>query len=283
MGKQEVIQRIRERIKNINEFKEDLGKQMVVMMGLPAAGKSTFVSKHLKKYFPKASGFSTTNSDAQVKRLQYETAQGHLETLKKKVNSEKDLERFLKETTFIANDKKERTLPIDYKDLDEIKNMSIKQYFQKFYKPFYAVYFDIRTLAQSNDEELFQTKIYKGSDVVIYDTTAKNYSKVMKRLEQAKKAGFVNTIVYLDVDYKLSITRDIRRGKQKGRTVGASVIKEYAKSMEDAYKEYVKNGKRPDGVVDRLMRFNWVQTGSGPYDGKWRKVEDKRFSLKRGK
>ena len=48
MKKSELRQIIREEL--LNEFLVDLKKQCIVLMGLPGAGKSTFINKGLQKY-----------------------------------------------------------------------------------------------------------------------------------------------------------------------------------------------------------------------------------------
>ena len=54
----------------IGEAKADLKRQAVVLMGLPAAGKSTFVENDLSKYIANFKAPKVENSDVQVKRTQ---------------------------------------------------------------------------------------------------------------------------------------------------------------------------------------------------------------------
>ena len=66
-----------EQFELINEFKADLMKQCIVLMGLPAAGKSTFVNNNITKYVPGFKNFKVVNSDIQVLRFQKETSNIH--------------------------------------------------------------------------------------------------------------------------------------------------------------------------------------------------------------
>lgn len=63
------------------EFLGDIKKQAVVMMGLPAAGKSTFIKREAQKYIPGFKGYSSVNSDVQLARLQYDLAREHYDRL----------------------------------------------------------------------------------------------------------------------------------------------------------------------------------------------------------
>ena len=63
--------------------------------------------------------------------------------------------------------------------------------------------------------------------------------------------------------------------------MGAKVIENYAKLMKGAYKTYQKDGKSPEGLIDRLMYFKWNPSGDSPIKGVWIKKEDNRYSLKR--
>ena len=67
----------------LREYLEDTGKLCVVLMGLPAAGKSTWINNEAKSYIQGFTGYNVTNSDSQVQALQYDTAMLHYKHLLK--------------------------------------------------------------------------------------------------------------------------------------------------------------------------------------------------------
>ena len=77
----------------LNEFEADLKQQCIVLMGLPGAGKSTFINDELAKYFPGLSSYKVSNSDIQLKKHQYEVAQGHYKYLLD-AESKQDVQEF---------------------------------------------------------------------------------------------------------------------------------------------------------------------------------------------
>lgn len=265
----------------IQEFQEDLKKQCVVLMGLPASGKSTFVKTELKKYIPAMIEFSVTNSDSQVAASQYQLAKDHFEWLLQNVKSEKDINKFVNDSEYTGNKQNKIKIPLTYNWWNDNAQKGLKFYYSTFYKPYYATYFDLRDAARQKTAELFTTKIYKSDSILVIDTVAAKYEKIFKELKIAKDNNFNNTIIYLDIDVDLSIKRDNWRQEHQGRGVGNEVIESYAKVMEQAYKEYQKNGQKDDGVVDRLMHFVWRQHGDSPIAGNWIKKDDFRYGLKR--
>ena len=263
------------------EFKDDLKKQCLVLMGLPASGKSTFINKHLGKLFPAFNRYKVINSDNQVKRLQYQTALDHYNWLKKNVKNEVDILKFKSDTKYADNRKREKIIPITYEWWMANGNKGIKNYFKVFYKLFYATYFDIRGLAKEIDKQLWKTKIIESGNILIIDTVAAKYGKIFKRLADAKEAGFNNTIIYLEIVPELCVERDKFRETTEGRGVGPEVIYDYAKNMGQAYLAYKGEGTREGGVVDRLIHFNWKPTGDSVIKGTWQMIEDNRYSLKK--
>jgi predicted kinase len=289
MKKEDLINLIEQEVQTaINEFQEDIGKLCIVLMGLPAAGKSTFINNDIHKYIPGFTGYKVTNSDAQVLALQYQTAKNHFEALQKSVGREqnkskmdKKIAQFKTKSHYVDNRGKNRVVPITSEWWIDNKSKGIKAYWKAFYKAYYAVYFDIRDLAKAIDKTLFKTKIKQSGNILVIDTVAAKPEKIKNRLEQTKESGFTNIIVYLQVEPELSIIRDKYREKEEGRGVGESVIMNYAGLMDGAYQQYKKEGMKPNGVVDRLMKFTWKPSGASPIKGTWVKEEDNRFSLKR--
>ena len=85
----------------------------------------------------------------------------------------------------------------------------------------------------------------------------------------------------MEINSELAVARDKWREKNVGRGVGAKIIENYAKLMSGAYKVYATEGKDDSGLVDRLMYFKWFPAGTSPIKGVWKKLEDKRYSIKR--
>ena len=281
MKKSELRQLIKEEIQKLDEFESDLKRQLIVLMGLPAAGKSTFVKTKLKKYFPQSDGYSVSNSDNQVVRYQYMTATQHLDFIKNKIKSKNDLLKFIEKTKFKGASGATIKLPIKFEDLDRIKSMNIRNYFKEFFKPYYAIYFDIRGLAKMTNDKLFKEKIWKGNDIIVIDTTGTNTVNVFKKMKQLDEHGYNVNIIYLENDPELSISRDEWRKEHEGRGVGASVIMSYANNIHKAFKEYQKDGNDPNGIIDRMLHFKWIPKGDSPIEGKWQLMSDNRYEEKR--
>jgi hypothetical protein len=265
----------------LREFLEDTGKLCVVLMGLPAAGKSTWINNEAKTYIPGFTGYSVTNSDAQVQALQYDTAMLHYQHLMKEISSERSFQEFILQTTYTSNRGKQISLPVDYGWWEENKSRGASWYYKQLYKSYYASYFDIRDIAKKYEKDLFNTKVHKAGNILVIDTVASKPPKILGRLKQTRKEGYHNIIVYLEIQSDLAVARDKWREKNVGRGVGASIIDNYAKNMSSAYRVYAKEGKDDSGLVDRLMYFKWFPAGTSPIKGVWKKIEDKRYSIKR--
>ncbi len=265
----------------LREFLEDTGKLCVVLMGLPAAGKSTWINNEAQTYIPGFTGYSVTNSDAQVQALQYDTAMLHYNHLIKEIDSERRFQEFILQTTYTSNRGKQISLPVDYGWWEENKSKGASWYYKQLYKSYYASYFDIRDIAKKYEKDLFNTKIHKAGKLLVIDTVASKPPKILGRLKKTRQQGYHNIIVYLEIQSDLAVARDKWREKNKGRGVGASIIDNYAKNMSSAYKVYKTEGKDDSGLVDRLMYFKWHPTGTSPIKGVWKKLEDNRYSIKR--
>lgn len=273
---------IRELIQEVLlEFKEDIGKQCIVLMGLPGAGKSTFINTEIKRYIPGFSGYKVTNSDAQVLAAQFETAKSHFNWLKKDVKKQKDIDLFVKESEYKDNDGKKVKIPLTFDWWIKNSGKGVKTYYKTFYKPYYATYFDIRDLAKAREKDLFKTKITTAGNILIIDTVAAYPDKMLKRLEKTKEAGYYNTIICLHISSELAIQRDAWRKTHEGRSVGVPIIVKYGQEMSNAFHSYVAEGQKDEGVVDRLLYFKWSPSGNSPVKGTWVKKDDYRFALKR--
>ena len=263
------------------EFKEDIGKQCIVLMGLPAAGKSTFINDDAKKYISGFSGYKVTNSDAQVMAAQYQTATNHFNWLKKNIKSSVDIIKFVESSQYVDNNGTVVKIPLTYDWWQANEGKGIKNFYRLFYKSFYATYFDIRDLAQTKEKQLFQTKVITAGNLLIIDTVGSKSAKILDRLQKTREHNYTNTIIYLEIDVDLALQRDAWRKDHSGRSVGIPIIVNYAKSMDSAYNDYKSEGNKDNGVVDRLMHFQWKPAGNSPIKGAWILKKDDRFSLKR--
>lgn len=271
------------------EFLEDLKKQCIVLMGLPAAGKSTFINNEIQTYIPGFKNYKVSASDNLLKGLQFQVARQHYDKLYKNTIYQDDANEIRKEiaklkfgTRYVSNRGKMTEIPITYDWWEENKDKGFDNYWKTFYKGYYATYFDIRDVARGQEKQLFRTKVKESANLIVVDSTAANPNSIMPRLEAAKENDFHNTIIYLEIDPELAVVRDRYREDTEGRGVGEKAILGYAKKMDVAYKYYQNEAKKA-GPVDRIIHFIWKPSGDSPIKGTWKLISDKRYSLKRKK
>jgi predicted kinase len=235
----------------VHAFKEDMAPQVILLMGLPAAGKSTFVKKHLAKFYnhriPHLGAFQVLNSDGQLRRMQYERAKNDYAALQGV--SEQDWANKTKEMEYTSNDGKIVNFPLTYPDFTQLKDF--KAYMAATFKPYYATYFGDRAKAKQYNDELTDKKIEAG-DVVILDSTGADSTKMLKYFKQAKARGYTTSVVWLEIDPKHSIARDQYRGETEGRSVGERVILSYVPKLKKAHGVY-----KTSDLVDRILHFRW--------------------------
>jgi len=187
----------------INEFQEDLGKRCIVLSGLPASGKSTFIKTEINKYIQGFSNYKVSNSDAQVKALQYTTARNHFDNLIKQTNKTNDINKvifnFKSKSIYKNNRGNMIEHPITVEWWEENKDKGLDIFWKTFYKHYYATYFDIRDLAKEIDKQLFNTKIVKAGDILVIDTVGAKPDALMPRLEKLKNNNYTNIIIYLEI------------------------------------------------------------------------------------
>lgn len=262
------------------EFQADLGKVFVVMMGLPAAGKSSWLQREVGNYLP---GFplgstTTANSDHQVLARQRALAQEHFDWLSGKDDPE-DITDFRTMTRYTDNDGIVVTHPLTWEWWTAAPRNS-GEFWSTFYKAYYARRFDIRPSAKEDEQALFGDKLVKSSRYFVWDTVAASTGKVLGRLTAAKVEGFTTVIVYLEIDPAHCVVRDQFRKASSGRSVGPTVIYQHAGRMNRAFQVYSDEGRKPDGVIDRALHFVW-HGSADPRTGKFVQVSDTRFHVKR--
>mgnify|MGYP001166894819 CR=1 FL=1 len=263
----------------LNEFEADLKQQCIVLMGLPGAGKSTFINLDLSKYFPGFSGYTVTNSDRQLAKHQYQVAQGHYHHLTQ-METEQDVEEFSKNATYTSNQGKEVKHPVTWNWWKDNGDDGFDKFYKAFKNLYYVNYYDVRDYAKQDTSVDFATKVVTAGKYLVIDTTATSTSRIFKQLEKTRSQGYTNTIVYLELDPSYAVARDEYRGKTGDRTVGANVILSYPKKLATAFKVYKNDGKKANGVVDRVMHFKW-NGEVDPRKGVWVKQSDNKYFLKR--
>ena len=263
----------------LNEFEADLKQQCIVLMGLPGAGKSTFINTDLSKYFPGFSGYTVTNSDTQLAKHQYQVAQGHYYHLSQ-METEEEVEEFALNATYTSNQGKEVEHPVTWKWWKANGDAGFDKFYKAFKNLYYVNYYDIRSLAKDDTSVDFATKVVTAGKYLVIDTTATSTNRIFSQLEKTRSEGYTNTIVYLELDPSYAVARDEYRGKSGDRNVGAGIILSYPKKLASAFKAYKKDGKKANGVVDRVMHFKW-KGEVDPRKGVWIKQSDNKYFLKR--
>ena len=263
----------------LNEFEADLKQQCIVLMGLPGAGKSTFINTDLSKYFPGFSGYTVTNSDTQLAKHQYQVAQGHYYHLSQ-METEEEVKEFALNATYTSNQGKEVKHPVTWNWWKDNGDNGFDKFYKAFKNLYYVNYYDIRSLAKDDTSVDFATKVVTAGKYLVIDTTATSTNRIFSQLEKTRSEGYTNTIVYLELDPSYAVARDEYRGKSGDRNVGAGIILSYPKKLASAFKSYKKDGKKANGVVDRVMHFKW-KGEVDPRKGVWIKQSDNKYFLKR--
>lgn len=237
----------------IRAFKEDMAPQMILLMGLPAAGKSTFVKEQLTKYYqhrmPHVSGFKVINSDVQLRRFQYEKAVQDFQALQQ-VDNEDEWAKQTASMSYRSNDGANIDFVLKHDEFAQMKG--VDDFWRKMYKPYYATYFGERSAAKKSTDELADEKIGKG-DVVIIDSTGVNTSKMLSYFKTGHAKGYTTSVVWLEIDPDYSVARDAYRGETEGRSVGEQVLRSYVPKIAAAWKTYLAENE----LVDRLLHFRW--------------------------
>lgn len=244
----------------VKAWKEDLAPQIILLMGLPAAGKSTFVKNELIKYYnhkmPHLSGFQTLNSDNQLQKYQWMQATEDFKNLSTAEPATWDA--VTKPLTYKSNEGDDINFKLSYEDFKKFKNFDA--FYKAMYKDYYATYFGQRAAAKKDTDALMTHKV-KAGDVIILDSTGTDTAKFLKVFQQAKEQGSTTSVIWLDIPVAYAVGRDNLRRVTLGRYVGEKVIRTYAPAMQPAYQKYTT---RDD--VDRTLKFKWVgEVGAGKY------------------
>lgn len=235
----------------VEAHKQDMAPQMILLMGLPAAGKSTFVKKHLQKFYnsrmPHMSSMKILNSDNQLRRMQYERAMRDFAEFQ--AAGQGGFGQLAAEMRYKSNQGAEIKFPA--RSFEELPD-NPKDYWNTYYKPYYATYFGDRAKAKKLTSDLADKKIGSG-DIIILDSTGVNTANFLATFKKAKAIGYTTSVVWLDIAVEHCIARDQYRGETEGRSVGEDVIRTYVPQLKAAYATYMGNSK----LVDRFIHFRW--------------------------
>lgn len=261
---------------DIVEWLDDLKPQAMFLMGLPAAGKSTFLKNELHKHY-NVKRFKVNNSDSQVEQLQYEESKKHYAQFLGLLGDNSDFEQYKRDIAYISNDGDIITHPITIDWFDG--NKTHKDFYRDFYKPYYATFFYIRNAAKELNKNILKQKIQNisGGDALLFDGTGANPNKIFKQIKLVKNKGFNVNIIFLDTPVELCILRDAYRGKTQGRTVGKKIIYSYVTRIKESFNLYKQNSTD----IDTIKHFKWIQEGNSPINGVWELVYSNNLGLNR--
>lgn len=270
-------------IYQINEHLIDSAPQMIFIMGLPAAGKSTFINKTLPKYFSNIGQPRTLDSDIQLHKRQKESAIRFAEEI---YNAETEEEFELAKSKIIDtfnSTKAQSMLGINFKIstdwqwVQNHKDLSFGKFKGDFIKDFFskdwAVNFAVRPIAKQDMKELTKMKLspeelngmetFNNNDVVI-PITGDDITKIQKYVRDSSE-NFAVSIVYLDMPIEISVEKDEGRRQNTGRGVGRQLIEEKAIGIEETWKYLSRGGFKNEGIY-KMYHFKYVpDSGWGHY------------------
>lgn len=259
----------------INEHLIDSAPQMIFIIGLPASGKSSFINKHLPKYFVSLSQARILDSDIQLHKRQKESAMAFAEYIYDK--SEDEFENYKSEimNKFNSSDAQKMlglnfNITTDYEWVQQNKDLNFNKFKNKFLKDFFskdwAVNFAIRPVAKQDmkeltkqklsPEEFERTEIFNSNDVVI-PMTGDDINKLRKLISDASK-NFAVSVVYLDMPVETSVEKDEGRRQKEGRGVGRKLIEEKDAGIKDTWEYLSKGGFKKEGIY-KLLHFKFVE------------------------
>lgn len=279
-----IRRKINNKSEKINEHLVDNYPQMIFIMGLPAAGKSSFIKYDLQKYFPIIKQNRTLDLDIQLKKKQTEYAidfAKFLYTLRNDIN-ENVFNNIIKRKEKDINDddsmqdREEFHISTTYewflknKDLDEKK--FIYNFLKDFFKKDWASNFIPRTAAKEEYKDIIADKIgVKKDDIIINNNDVvipllgDRITKILDYIDSARN-DYVYSIIYLDIPLEEAIKRDKNRKNKEGRSVGEKIIREKYPYIENTWKD-LKNGSYKRHGIYKLMHFVWLpnETPYGEY------------------
>jgi predicted kinase len=270
----------------LHEFKSDLMKQMVILVGAPASGKSYFVNTTLGKWFkggagltksfPKLSfGSKKQESDNALRQLQYEAA-GEDFTALQSAETRLAFNDLLKGKAFqyTSNGVVRRLASVLTWDEWLLRKNKIQNYFKGKGDPVNSYYASLRGRDSGAGEELkdlareafsdrVRDKIKQSGDIIVIDSAGEDIEATPFKdfFSLAKREGYIVSLVELNIPLALSLQRNEARGKS-GRSVPDAQILSAYNAMVSVVKKL-----RGSLDVDRYVRYVWKASGDGMFDG----------------
>ena len=256
----------------INEHLIDTFPQMIFVIGLPAAGKSSFINMELNKYFTSLSNGRIADSDIQLNKKQKEQTRKFAQTI---YNAESEREFLFIKNTYenLINDsdlmigREKFVISTDWNWVVNHKNLSenkfIYTFISEFFRKDWASNFTVRPMAKNDFKELTIKKLgpklaknikFNDNDVII-PILGDRVSKILDFIDMAG-SQYIPSIVYLDIPVEESIKRDKYRKEKEGRMVGETVIKEKASLIEMTWKDLSSGSFKRHGIY-KLYHFVW--------------------------
>lgn len=297
-------------------FKEDLMKQMVIIVGAPASGKSFFVENtfkpvlkgaNLNLQFPRfmhLSGGAASESDNSLRQLQYEAAKDDFRVLGQYVADQRaggkdEAEIATLFEGWLRNNADFKYTPegappvmladvLSYDGFVTTRN-TVGNYFGKKGDPVNKYYMSMRGRGEADTSEglknkarkIFEdntsAKIEKVGDIVIIDCAGEDINSTpFGRFFATAKKE--NFAVTL-VELNIPLQLSLLRNELRGKA-GRMVPEPQVVSAYKAMQSTVsKLRKAPE--VDRYVKYGWAATGKGPFSGAFKVVVDDRTALKR--
>lgn len=265
---------------SINEHLIDSAPQMILIIGLPASGKSTFITMHLPKYFPSIKQTRTLDSDIQLHKRQKESAMAFATLIHNSTKDEFEQHKQDVINKFNSTDAQKMlgfnfNISTDYDWVQKHKDLSDSKFKNQFIKDFFvkdwAVNFAVRPVAiqdmqeltkhKLSPEEFERTEIFNNNDVVI-PMTGDNKAKITKLIQDASDK-FAVSVVYLDMPMEVSVEKDEGRRKKSGRGVGRELIAMKDEGIKNTWDYLSKGGFKKEGIY-KLLHFKYV-----PVPGAW--------------
>lgn len=281
----------------INEHNIDSAPQLIFIIGLPAAGKSTFINMTLPKYFPSIQdtrrksakkrmvSARISDSDIQLHKHQKFAAMGFVDAIRNgdegAFNELKSrLERDYNETDAQKDLGVKFKISTDWKWVEAHKDLSDGQFKTAFLKDFFkkdwAINFAVRPAAKGDHKinELIKTQLepelpagmenFNDNDLVV-PTTGSELRKLTNVISQATDK-YAISVVYLDMPTEEAVKKDEGRRKESGRGVGRKLIESMADGIKNTWDYLSRGGFKNEGMY-KLLHFKWVPDGGwGHYE-----------------
>lgn len=279
----------------VTEHNVDSAPQMIFVIGLPAAGKSTFINETIPKYFPsirhtrranrqKLATSRLSDSDVQLHKHQKIAAMDFADSIYGA--NEDNFHNIVKRLEDKYNDiKAQKDLGVKFKistdwewvqqhsqlNANKFRNTFLKEFFKKDW----AVNFAVRPMSKEDHAQNELQKIqaapemkgavtFNNNDIVI-PTTGSDISKITRVTSKASDQYAVS-VIYLDMPTEVSVEKDEGRRQKEGRGVGRKLIESMAEGIKDTWKYLSDGGFKKEGMY-KLLHFKWVpDSGWGHYE-----------------